>query len=286
MSVNKNNNGVLQKIAGGTLYADAPIGCIQAFGGATAPAGWMLCQGQALSRTTYSALFKVIGTSFGAGNGSTTFNIPDLRGEFLRGAGTNSHTTEGNGGAVGEHQDATKFTTPYVNTSNTQFAALYSNYGFTNTDKISSDTSIGYSQINASRTSGGGWQVCKTRPTNTSVNYIIKVMQSSVPLEMMDNYSTDETVIGTWIDGKPIYRKVYTGLNFSLVAGQWVNVGVTIPNVDILVTGRVLRQVNGTRGDIRDGALQVNSNGAVSGYTMAGWGSCNMIILEYTKTTD
>ena len=74
MSVNEVNKqtGDTSKIAGGTLYADAPIGAILAFGGATAPAGWLLCQGQAVSRTTYAALFAAIGTAFGAGDGSTT----------------------------------------------------------------------------------------------------------------------------------------------------------------------------------------------------------------------
>ena len=47
--------------------------------------GWLLCNGQVVSRTTYAALFAVIGTTYGAGDGSTTFGVPDLRGEFLRG---------------------------------------------------------------------------------------------------------------------------------------------------------------------------------------------------------
>jgi microcystin-dependent protein len=51
----------------------------------TAPSGYLKANGAAVSRTTYAALFAVIGTTFGAGNGSTTFNLPDLRGEFLRG---------------------------------------------------------------------------------------------------------------------------------------------------------------------------------------------------------
>lgn len=46
----------------------------------SAPSGWLLCYGQAVSRTTYAALFAVIGTTFGVGDGSTTFNLPDLRG--------------------------------------------------------------------------------------------------------------------------------------------------------------------------------------------------------------
>jgi microcystin-dependent protein len=49
------------------------------------PSGFLYCNGQAVSRTTYSALFTVISTAFGAGDGSTTFNVPDFRGEFIRG---------------------------------------------------------------------------------------------------------------------------------------------------------------------------------------------------------
>jgi microcystin-dependent protein len=51
----------------------------------TVPAGYLECAGQAVSRTTYAALFAIIGTSFGPGDGSSTFNIPDMRGEFARG---------------------------------------------------------------------------------------------------------------------------------------------------------------------------------------------------------
>lgn len=55
-------------------------GFIQMFAGNTAPTGWLMCDGSAISRTTYSDLFTVIGTTYGSGDGSTTFNLPDLRG--------------------------------------------------------------------------------------------------------------------------------------------------------------------------------------------------------------
>jgi len=60
------------------------------FGGTSTnpPSGYRWCNGGAISRTTFSALFAVVGTRFGAGNGSTTFNVPDLRSEFIRGANT------------------------------------------------------------------------------------------------------------------------------------------------------------------------------------------------------
>ena len=63
-------------------YAVEPVGILVAFAGATAPAGWLLCDGAAVSRTTYAGLFAVIGTAYGAGNGSSTFNVPDLRGRI------------------------------------------------------------------------------------------------------------------------------------------------------------------------------------------------------------
>ncbi|MGN7977446.1 DUF859 family phage minor structural protein [Microbacterium sp. 22195] len=63
-------------------YAVEPVGILVAFAGATAPSGWLLCDGSAVSRTTYATLFAVIGTAYGAGNGSSTFNVPDLRGRI------------------------------------------------------------------------------------------------------------------------------------------------------------------------------------------------------------
>lgn len=58
--------------------AGSPAGTVVAWSAAAIPTGWLLCNGQAVSRTTYSALFAVIGTTFGAGDGSTTFNVPNL----------------------------------------------------------------------------------------------------------------------------------------------------------------------------------------------------------------
>ena len=63
-----------------------PTGSIIPFAGKTAPEGWLFCQGQAVSRTTYAQLFAVIGTTYGSGDGSTTFNVPDLRGRVAVGA--------------------------------------------------------------------------------------------------------------------------------------------------------------------------------------------------------
>lgn len=60
-------------------------GTVAHFAASTAPAGWLKCNGAAVSRAAYAALFAAIGTTYGVGDGATTFNLPELRGEFLRG---------------------------------------------------------------------------------------------------------------------------------------------------------------------------------------------------------
>ena len=69
-----------------------PAGTIVAYGGASAPTGWHLCDDTALNRTTYARLFAVIGETYGNGDGSSTFNVPDLRDRVPLGKGTNNST--------------------------------------------------------------------------------------------------------------------------------------------------------------------------------------------------
>ena len=62
-----------------------PSGSLMPYAGSSAPTGYLLCDGAAISRTTYSALFGLVGTTYGSGDGSSTFNIPDLRGRVIAG---------------------------------------------------------------------------------------------------------------------------------------------------------------------------------------------------------
>ena len=68
--------------------AGVPAGAIMAFAMNSAPSGWLSANGSAVSRTTYATLFTAIGTTYGSGNGSTTFNLPDLSGIFVRASGS------------------------------------------------------------------------------------------------------------------------------------------------------------------------------------------------------
>jgi microcystin-dependent protein len=85
---------------------DAPAGMVVPYAGTSAPSGWLLCYGQAVSRTTYAGLFATIGTTYGTGDGST-FNIPDLRGRVVAGqddmGGTSANRlTDQSGGVDGD----------------------------------------------------------------------------------------------------------------------------------------------------------------------------------------
>lgn len=87
----------------------APAGSVIDFAGSSAPTGWLICDGSVISRTTYAALFTAIGTTWGVGDGSTTFGIPDARGVFIRGVGVNATLLDANGtgftGTLGTYQN-------------------------------------------------------------------------------------------------------------------------------------------------------------------------------------
>ena len=75
----------LDALTAALANSGAPTGLVSYFANTSAPTGYIECNGSAVSRSTYSALFAAIGVTHGSGNGTTTFNVPDLRGEFIRG---------------------------------------------------------------------------------------------------------------------------------------------------------------------------------------------------------
>ena len=100
-----------------SVVTGVPSGAVFCMAVATVPSGYLECNGQTVNRTTYAALFAVIGTQYGAGNGSTTFEVPDLRGEFIRGfdngKGTDSGRSIGTSqaAAFGQHLHSIDLTT-------------------------------------------------------------------------------------------------------------------------------------------------------------------------------
>ena len=93
----KGNGTAISAATSGTDYSPAlPAGVMFPYGGSSAPSGWLLCDGTAVSRATYSALFTAISTSFGVGDGSTTFNLPNTARRTLVGAGGSGTATLAN----------------------------------------------------------------------------------------------------------------------------------------------------------------------------------------------
>lgn len=156
-----------------------PIGTIISLMGNNPPTDYLKCDGTTYNIADYSDLADYFYAQFGSknyfgGDGSTTFNVPNLQGEFLRGSGTNGHTNEGDGANVGIHQDATQhprlqtyLNSVYVTGDNQlqSFAdkaikGTYQQSAGTDTFNITTDTN----QI----------KYITSRPTNTSILYCIK----------------------------------------------------------------------------------------------------------------
>jgi microcystin-dependent protein len=166
----------------------APAGVIMAFAGAAAPTGFLTCNGSAVSRTTYATLFAAIGTTWGSGDGSTTFNVPDLRGAFLRGSGT-SALDPSSPRSVGSFQ-AEAYASHTHSNSLSDPGHQHSVYGISSAfatgtagtigrmenlntagANIGGLTSVNGAGISLSNAASGG---AETRPDNYAVLYIIK----------------------------------------------------------------------------------------------------------------
>lgn len=157
-----------------------PIGAIQAFGGTTAPKNWLICDGSAVSRTTYAKLFSVIGTTYGTGNGSTTFNLPDLKGRVAVGAGNSGATGATNhtlGQKSGEetHTLTTNEMPSHVHYDGTSGSIAYAGTAGLNTAQVAFDASAG-----RSTTATGGGAAHNNMQPYVVTNYIIKYNDKEV----------------------------------------------------------------------------------------------------------
>ena len=289
MSVNyiDKSTGDLIRVAGGgndVLYADSPIGSIIPFGGTTAPDGFLLCQGQAVSRTTYAELFAVIGTSFCSGNGSTTFNIPDLREATTKGvglSGKSSNHFDSDGVALGEFVEDRLQAHTHSHKIGSSTAGSEEWVMFATSQVLSGMNQTDYGVV--------GRFGNTTEVKAVGVNYIIKAKQVSAPADLApvdtvesgnmkavtsnavydaltDSYSTTETKTNkVWIDGKPIYRKVihYTGVVPSNSAASTV-IGSIAGFADIVnFTGTFRNNADGNCFSLNYGYAEFDATGLI-----------------------
>lgn len=153
------------------------VGMIAPFGMASPPTGWLACDGSAVARAgagTYAALFAVLSTTWGVGDGSTTFNVPDLEGAFLRGVGTSTGFTQDHTTTLAQFEDDQVQTHWHGLKGKATGLDVGANYWniFTSlsgpTHDIASSGSLTASSANEGRMG------TETRPNNIGVQYCIK----------------------------------------------------------------------------------------------------------------
>lgn len=221
------SNSYTEKTLDGGVAGDTlPIGSMMPYGSTTIPENWLLCNGQAVSRTTYSDLFAVIGTSYGDGDGSTTFNLPDKQGRVS--VGLSSSETEFN--LLGKKDGAKKHTLtidempshthgvpqshPYNYSSDSHYTLVRQSYNHSTEYNVdTSETGGGQSHnnlqpyevdcwiIKAFQSSGVVAEVSNTKSTSTTDTYSCSYINN------LNNYSTEEKVIGKYTDGSTLYSK-------------------------------------------------------------------------------
>jgi len=162
-----------------------PAGAIAAFAFGNPPLGWLECDGSAISRTAYADLFGAVGETFGVGDGAATFNIPDLRGQFLRGwdngRGVDSGRSFGSdqGDAIRNISGSVTFlgatgSSETMNTSTTSGAISADPEVEAGATQLSVTTSSGWRQIMRFNASSQVPTAQENRPKNTSLMFCVK----------------------------------------------------------------------------------------------------------------
>ena len=186
MSVNLNDNGTLKRIAGGTFYADAPVGTIQAYGGVIdlthqAPSGWLLCDGSEKNIDDFADLYAVIGDAFGTPSVNTKFVLPDLREATTKGAGltgkSNNHM-DADGLSVGKFIDDRLQDHSHRVPTAPNSSPSASNYVMEAQTPPTSATVISQNEVAQGRSGA------TTEVKAVGVNYIIKAKQTALPVDL------------------------------------------------------------------------------------------------------
>lgn len=265
------------------LYADMPIGTIVPFGGSGAPTMFLLCDGSEVAKATYPELYEVIGDVFGTASDATLFRLPDLRECVPVGAGKNitKSITNHDRYNLGQFKDDELGT--HDHPLKTVTTATYNTAG----------VPVGVANNNTPTTATHGKQV--------GVNYIIKAKESGMPTDVtegvrdvvstMESYSTAETDTGkTWIDGKRIYRKVYTELNIATTTSGWLVTDIDASDIDCIVHSQMIgidSSTPYTENEIEcNGMVAINKNTKKLDIIAVGYiVTVKKIVVEYTKTT-
>ena len=219
-----------------------PVGSIIPYGNSVVPETYLLCNGQAVSRTDYPELFAIIGTSFGSGDGSTTFNVPDYRDKFVLGAGGEVDLAETGGEKeVTLTLDEVPPHYHYLNNNGNDNTRLTMNAAHTGGNNynvyMDSATSTELGPYIVTNYSGGG-QSHNNMPPYVGTYYIIKAKQSAgVVATVVDNLeSTSSTDALSANQGKLLNDKINETNNKSAITVKCnSNINYNGQNADITI---------------------------------------------------
>jgi microcystin-dependent protein len=141
-----------------SAVAQTPSGAVMPFAMSSVPSGWLECNGAAVSRSTYSSLFSAIGTTYGVGDGSSTFNVPDMRGEFPRGWDNSRGIDSGRGIGTSQADEIKSHTHTFTTNSGTGAGGV-----------PLQGVSSAVATVTTSSTGGA-----ETRPRNVALMYCVK----------------------------------------------------------------------------------------------------------------
>lgn len=171
------NQAARKSYVDSSLSASMPIGSMVQYIATVAPnASWKLCDGSAISRTTYASLYALIGTTYGSGDGSTTFNLPDLRGRVPVGVGTGAGLTARTLGATGGGETLPAHTHTSLNGLSAVFTQAGSTLGLAEKSKmIAAGWAYQETSFSATNTGSTGTGTHGVMQPFVVVNFIIKV---------------------------------------------------------------------------------------------------------------
>lgn len=305
-------NDLMNDIVGDTV----PIGAVMEWDSDTIPDNWLLLDGRAVSRKDYSELFQLYGTRYGAGDGSTTFNLPNRKTRVSVGKDSSDSDFNALGKTGGEktHTLTVAEMPSHRHSLNTNINAT----GFgTNNSLVRGIGGSNEWKANAEyiETSGSSQPHNNLQPYIVT-NFIVKAKQSAgVVANVIDNlnststidalsakqgkilndkfiYSTDEKIIGKWVDGKPVYQKTIIGF-FADGDTLLTNVDTMVNVYGTMLTSGVWRaipyyEIYNNKNFISTVRRNNNSSNVTVSIEVEGnkvSADCRITIL-YTKTTD